>query len=727
MDSGNTELRLKLAPLPVMMIGGLLYLVLLYFSMGAMRDQPWIGIEFRATEAGKALITAVEGDGPAAGKVGAGSVVKGLVCGGGRRVDFNALTFIQDPEETPDYGRYAQFFRHQAELDSCLIAGALRLSLHQGVTDVITPLAKRPLSEIPLGYWLTHLIGFSTLVFGLGIWTHRRGEVSSRLLALWAIAITVIVHSMSVYGFRELALDAELFRLVHKLNRFAVMMMGFTILTLICYYPRPLGRFPYAAVLLSLGLLMSVNESVEFVQWPLHTFYVPLMLVYLFSIILLIIQWRRSREDAMDRAAMIWFMLSIVLTNGGSLGFYALPAVLGETPLTPLWVGQGFFLLLFFGFALGVVRYRLFEVERWWLMTWVWFLGGLLVLLLDTLMVLYLNLQPAGALSIAVLIVAWAYLPARQWLWVRLFRRNDYRLETYLPMFVDAQLTSPTGEGFISRWPKFLAQVFHSSDVTLQPGEVTMATVVNNGCDLLMPALDGKEHVVLSGKERGSRLFTRDDIRLAAGLIQLARRTLESRKEQERMVNAERQRIMRDLHDDVGAQLLALVHLSESRESADIARQTLKSLREMVYAFRDGSGIPLFAALASWREEVMRRANTAGVELSWHQQELPRVKLSSRQRINLGSILREAVTNALKHPRATLLQVDIMAKSDQLYMKLANNGAEELSPPEQWRGGAGLANMITRAGEIDGNIEWKRSPDHSGVIIMSLKMPLTNT
>lgn len=702
-------------------MGGILYLLLFAISFLSMTQQPWLGVEMKETEIGSAFVNDVSEDSAASGIIFPGDIVRGIACGEGE-IPFNRYSFIEDPEETPDYQSYHAFFKHQQALFRCLNSKTLKLVLSDRISAPITPQSSRPILEIPPGFWITHALGISTLIFGLGVWSHRRGEISSRLLVIWSISITFIVHSMTVYGFRELAIDADLFHRVHAINRFAVMLMSFTIFTLICYYPRRLSRFPYTSFLLTLGLLLALNEIFQIIEWPWHTFYFVSMLVYLTSFIMLGFQWYRSRQSAVNRAAVIWFMLSIVLANGGALVFYALPTVFGEEPLTSLWVGQGFFLLMFFGFALGVVRYRLFEIERWWLMTWVWFLGGLLVLLLDSLLILYLNLKPAGALSIAVLLVAWAYLPARQWLWQRLFKRNDYRLETYLPQFMDAQFSSSRAEDFNTQWPKFLAQVFHSADVMLRPGQLTDVRIDNNGCDLKIPTINTADHVVLAGKERGSRLFGSKDARLANGLYNLANQTMSLRMEREKAVNQERNRIMRDLHDDVGAKLLALVHLSESKESADIARQTLKSLREMVYAIRGSSAISLDKTLAKWREELMQRVASAGIKADWKQSDIPAINLTARQSINLGSIFREAVTNALKHADTSLLEIRIMCDNNRLTIIVSNNGVGQL-PPKDWAVGAGRANMMTRAEEIEASIEWKLNPDKPGRVDVVVEMP----
>ena len=52
--------------------------------------------------------------------------------------------------------------------------------------------------------------------------------------------------------------------------------------------------------------------------------------------------------------------------------------------------------------------------------------------------------------------------------------------------------------------------------------------------------------------------------------------------EKEHAVTEERERIYRDLHDDVGAKLLSLVYRAQRPEDADLARSALRDLREVV-------------------------------------------------------------------------------------------------------------------------------------------------
>ena len=76
-----------------------------------------------------------------------------------------------------------------------------------------------------------------------------------------------------------------------------------------------------------------------------------------------------------------------------------------------------------------------------------------------------------------------------------------------------------------------------------------------------------------------------------------------------RSVARERTRLMRDLHDGLGGQLVSIVALSERGNDAsagigDAARAALKDLRLVIDAMDDIGG-DLMLALGSWRERAM--------------------------------------------------------------------------------------------------------------------------
>jgi len=129
----------------------------------------------------------------------------------------------------------------------------------------------------------------------------------------------------------------------------------------------------------------------------------------------------------------------------------------------------------------------------------------------------------------------------------------------------------------------------------------------------------------------------------------------------------ERSRLMRDLHDGLGGQLVSIVALSErgGRDGEAIneaARAALKDLRLVIDAMDDIGG-DLMLALGTWRERAQAQLRAHGLTLEWQagaQSGLPiHPELRPWHVIQIVRILDEAVTNAAKHSKATRIVVSL--------------------------------------------------------------------
>jgi len=716
-------------PLYLMLLAASLYIVALLVNVSYLTTQPWMGVEFDWGTPGVGTVVRLADSAPSDDASLIGRQLSGLQCDG-RPVAFSDVTFVQDPEETPDFASYRRFFEHQDELAECLNGKQVQLLLTSGEGLPVVVAPARPLLSLPAGYWITQTLGLGTLVFAIGVWSHRPGQRANQLILVWGIALAFIVHSMSIYGFRELAVPAQTFQLAHAINRIALYTMSFTVLLLILVHPQPLVRPSRQRLVIGIGGLLLGNELLQLFDWPPHSFYVPLLLVYLYVIFALWRQWRSSRLVGRERAAILWFFLSIVIANGGAIVFYALPAVLGHPPLTALWVGQGFFFIMFLGFSLSVIRFRLFDIERWWLNTWLWLSAALLVVALDSLLVIWLHLQPHSALSISILLVAWLYLPLRQWVWDKVLHHGRVNLEHHLPRILAHQVAAPDAQAIVANWPQLLSQIYNSAEIRQVPGDVDNVALLKQGGELAIPSLASGTHLVLAGKHGGSRLFGRQDLRLARDLLNLSKSVLQARTEQDRGIEAERQRIMRDLHDDVGAQLLAVVHTPDLAQSQSLAKQALGSLRDIVYAICPTPAtrpLPLSNVLASLRQEIAARLAPLGIALDWQVPATLDATLSPRQGINLGSILRELTSNALKHAEPTYLQVCVSDSDGILQLSIRHDGVSGHEAPEHWCHGAGLSSIRVRAREIHAECCWTLRPGQPLSLECDLSMPISES
>lgn len=171
-------------------------------------------------------------------------------------------------------------------------------------------------------------------------------------------------------------------------------------------------------------------------------------------------------------------------------------------------------------------------------------------------------------------------------------------------------------------------------------------------------------------------------------------------------VTEERDRIYRDLHDDVGAKLLSMVYEASSIETADLARSALEDLRDTVSRAAEGD-IPLLAAIDAWHEEFIQRTTPIEqLQLTWqYPQTDSSLDLPQNIRIALGRVLRESLSNALRHAHPSELTVQFGLHDHQLSCSLSHNG--DYGAVADWKPGRGLSNIQIRIRKLGGTIHWE--------------------
>jgi two-component system sensor histidine kinase DesK len=170
---------------------------------------------------------------------------------------------------------------------------------------------------------------------------------------------------------------------------------------------------------------------------------------------------------------------------------------------------------------------------------------------------------------------------------------------------------------------------------------------------------------------------------------------------------AERERIARDLHDVLGHTLSVVVLKSELAgkligsedaqgarreigEVEQIARKALGEVREAIRGYRaDG--------IAAEIARARRALDAAGVRLEWQPQSL---RLEPAHEPVLSLVLREAVTNILRHAGATSCRLELAADSGGTHLTIHDNGrgASEY-------GGNGVRGMRERIEALGGRLQ----------------------
>jgi ligand-binding sensor domain-containing protein/signal transduction histidine kinase len=231
------------------------------------------------------------------------------------------------------------------------------------------------------------------------------------------------------------------------------------------------------------------------------------------------------------------------------------------------------------------------------------------------------------------------------------------------------------------------------------------------------------------------------------GTVAGATRVLEKRKlhrqlqraEQERALERERARIAQDLHDDLGSSLTRISLLSDLAKAdkdspvqveahvdkiSQSAAQTVRALEEIVWAVRPGSD-----SLQSLVEYISHFANEmfesgpirCRLDLP---QELPARMLPPEVRHNIFLIVKEALTNALKHSGAREVHVRATASDTRLGIIVQDDGnGFEVQPQDGHR--HGLDNMRRRAKAIGAELELVAAPQKGTTVRLLAPLPST--
>jgi signal transduction histidine kinase len=191
----------------------------------------------------------------------------------------------------------------------------------------------------------------------------------------------------------------------------------------------------------------------------------------------------------------------------------------------------------------------------------------------------------------------------------------------------------------------------------------------------------------------------------------------------EQVTERERKRIAADLHDDLGAKLLTIVHTSDSERISSLAREALEEMRLSVRGLT-GKPVRLADALGDWRAEVVSRLSQANIGAEWKgpTEETPQT-LPARAYVQTTRILREAVSNIIKHSNAARCTVSGMIQDGDFVLTIQDNGA---GIPMELDGkldrGHGMASMKQRAKQLHGQCLVESGPGFGTVIRLTIPL-----
>jgi len=191
----------------------------------------------------------------------------------------------------------------------------------------------------------------------------------------------------------------------------------------------------------------------------------------------------------------------------------------------------------------------------------------------------------------------------------------------------------------------------------------------------------------------------------------------------EQVTEKERKRIAADLHDDLGAKLLTIVHTSESERISTLAREALEEMRLSVRGLT-GRAVRAEDALADWRAECVSRLGQAGIEADWEgpDDEVDQ-QMSARAFVQTTRILREAVSNIIKHSGASHCKVRCEIDARAIGIVVQDNGRGiPLELDGRLDRGHGMSSMKHRAKQMHGQCLVESGPGYGTVIRLTLPL-----
>lgn len=347
---------------------------------------------------------------------------------------------------------------------------------------------------------------------------------------------------------------------------------------------------------------------------------------------------------------------------------------------------------------------------------------------LDLLFVAVFSLGTFTSLAIAVFIGLTLYAGARQWMLNHLIGTSVLTTER---TFDQLYRVAREVQAKPARYPQLLTQLLRDLFEPLELLRVdrvpVRSRVTGGGSSLVVPMRaaddDGGTSVattalVLRFAQRGQRLFTLDDARLADRVVDQLRRAVAYDLAVERGRSEERQRIAQDLHDDIGARLLTLMYQAQSPEMEDYIRHTLLDLKTLTRGLAAAEH-RLSHAAAEWKADLTQRLTAAHVALGWSFASDRDVPLSVVQWSALTRVLRELVSNALYHGNATRVDVSFSLEGPALTLQVADDGNGR--NPQAWAHGLGLGGVRKRVKVLGGEVAWAENGERG--IVCTVRVP----
>lgn len=692
----------QLTPWQFMTVIGCGFLLIATLIFWHMTEQPWLGVRFAmSAEQGDAqiglVVAHVAQDGPAAEKLATGQRV--LLLTSENRQVLLGQGLLSSSTIFPTHAQFNHYLEKQQWVADMLATGSVTFLLEDGQSVPITLASSHPLSAIPWIYFLYLIAGFFGSSVGLLTWYFRRAQYASRFVLVAGIGMLLYYLSV-VLQYRELALAAHAIKVTTATSMIGLSLFAWGYLAVFMVYPVQICRKRWVWLVLAITLLIALNETMQWFEWSFYAHLAYVLLIGVTVYFLFFLQWRATQRYPIERVIIRLLVMFMVVTTVVALLLWIIPLLLQEALWMPHELLRLIFVPIALGWAIAIFRYRLFNVERWWYVSILWLISVIIVLTPYTLLVYLLEVKPLTALSLTLLSVVFFYVPLEQSLNKHIGHVPATSVGVTASELLQTLQTAGTDKDFQAAWLATIERRFQPVVIKRLARKCEKVRFDAEGIVMYVPEVAGEGGYELNSKQQGSWLFNSQDVQVAQALFDLISAVLNASHAREEATFVERTRIMRDLHDSLGAKLLTMTQRCRGTVGEDYAREALQTLRDTVHLSSMAEQLDLSALLGEWRLETRERLELADAALHWQVEGIAEgLHINSAKILLLRSFLRETVSNALKHAQPKHVYVRLWRENDCLTLCVGNDGIG--NAPTVWKAGFGLSHLrerVLRAG-----------------------------